>query len=583
VSRCGVLLVLVGATAACTANIEGGPWSTSGAPVGAPGATPGGGLGTGTAGGSGTAPATATPDPNQPASGQVACASMTTESVGHRVLRRLTNAELETTIRTIFSLDTAAWPGVTLPSDAGSLDGFTNNVDSLTVGPDYVQGTLDGGKKIASLISADASLSKLVSCSTVGDRACADSFVSTVGAKLYRRPLSATEKGRYLALFDKVTKNEDFHSFAYWATLAMLQSPNVIYRSEVGDADGQGHYQLSQYEIATELAYTFTAAPPTSELMGLAAAGQLSTADQLEAAARGLVFDGANIKPAFRDVVLGFSQQWLGLEGFSNIKKDATLYPAFSSDVQTSMAEETRRFFSAVVLEDKAGVASLFTAPFTFVDSTLAKYYGFGAATGTDFVRVTRPANWGLGLLGQGSVLATQANALSTSPTRRGYLIRTKLLCGVVPPPPPVVGAIPPPTAAQTTRQRYETLHTANATCKACHSMMDNIGFSLEHLDSAGRFRDTENGFPIDDSGIVAGTSTGDVKVSGAADLANALAKLPETTDCVSSYLAAYALGVNHDSAACLVSGARSELHAGGSLLDFYVRMARAQHIRSRQ
>jgi hypothetical protein len=363
----------------------------------------------------------------------------------------------------------------------------------------------------------------------------------------------------------------------------MLQSPNVIYRSEVGDADGAGHFKLSQYEIATELAYTFTAAPPSTELMGLAAAGQLSTADQIEAAARTLVFDGANVKPAFRDVVLRFSEQWLGLEGFSNIKKDAKLYPDFSADVQTSMAEETRRFFSAIVLEDKGGVASLFTAPFTFVDSTLAKYYGFGSATGTDFVRVTRPANWGVGLLGQGSLLSTHANALTTSPTRRGFLVRTKLLCGVVPPPPPVVGAIPEPSAAQTTRQRYETLHTANASCKGCHSMMDNIGFSLEHLDSAGRYRDTENNFPIDDSGIVSATSSGDVKVSGAADLASALSKLPETTDCVSSFLAAYALGVNHDSATCLVTSARNDLKAGGSLLDFYVGMARAEHIRSRQ
>jgi hypothetical protein len=156
-------------------------------------------------------------------------------------------------------------------------------------------------------------------------------------------------------------------------------------------------------------------------------------------------------------------------------------------------------------------------------------------------------------------------------------------LCGVVPPPPPVVGPIPAPTAAQTTRQRYETLHTANASCKGCHAMMDNIGFSLEHLDAAGRYRETENNFAIDATGTVGATTAGDVKVNGAAELATALSTLPEATSCVSSYMAAYALGVAHDSAACLVSNAATELRAGSSLLDFYVRMSRSEHIRTRQ
>jgi hypothetical protein len=282
-------------------------------------------------------------------------------------------------------------------------------------------------------------------------------------------------------------------------------------------------------------------------------------------------------------VILRFSEQWLSLTGFSNIKKDAGLYPQFNDEVQAAMAEETRRFFSAVVLEDQGKVSDLFTAPYTLVNDKLAAYYGFGSASGADFVRAPRPANWGVGLLSQGSLLATQANSLTTSPTRRGHLIRTKLLCGFVPPPPAVVGEIPPPTAAQTTRQRYEELHTANASCKSCHAMMDNIGFSLEHLDSAGRYRETENSFAINDDGIVSDTTAGDVKVDGATGLATALASLPEVTDCMSSYMAAYALGVNHENAACLVTGAGNQLRAGSSVLDFYLAIAKSEHFRSRQ
>jgi hypothetical protein len=573
-SRLHWLLVAASAVAGCTANIEG----TADKPGGPAGSNPDT---QGSAGTTSTTPPVV--DPNQPPTAQVACDAAGTQTIGHRALRRLTNAELEATLRTTFGLDAAAWAGVNLPSDAGSLDGFTNNVDSLTVSPDYAKGTLDGAKKLAAQISGDALLSKLAPCASAGDRACADSFVSSLGAKLYRRPLTSSEKTRYLALYDKITAKEDFKSFAYWAATAMLQSPNLIYRSEVGEPDGSGHFKLSAYEIATELAYAFTGGPPSAALTELAAASQLSTPEQIEAAARGLIYDGQAVKPAFRDVVLHFANQWLGLGGLSNLKKDAVLYPDFSADVQESMAEETRRFFSAVVLEEKGNVQSLLTAPYTYVDGALSQYYGFGTASGADFARVTRPANWGLGLLAQGSLLAVQANSLTTSPTRRGYLVRTKLLCGVVPPPPAVVGPIPEPTATQTTRQRYEVVHEANPSCGGCHAMMDHIGFALEHLDSAGRYRETENSFAIDDTGTVSGTTAGDLEIKGASELATALSKLPEVSDCVSSYVAAYTLGVNHESAACLVNSAAAELRGGKSLLDFYVGMARSEHFRTRQ
>jgi hypothetical protein len=537
--------------------------------AGAPGTTPG----------PTTSPQT---DPNQPPSGQVDCGSSATETVGHRVLRRLTNAELETTLRAAFNLSAEQWSGVNLPSDAGSLDGFTNNVDSLNVGPDYAKGTLEHAKKIASLVSADAALAQLAPCSSQGDAACAETFVTSVGEKLYRRPLSASEKARYLGLYDKIGKAEDFESFAYWATVAMLQSPHLIYRSEVGEPDG-ARFKLTPYEIATQLAYTFTGGPPSAALTQLAASNQLGTADQIEAAARGLVFDGASVRPAFRDVLLHFADQWLGLAALSNLKKDATLYPNYSQQVQDAMSEETRRFLSAVIFEDKGNVQSLLTAPFTYVDSNLAGYYGFGAASGSEFVRVTRPANWGIGLLAQGSLLSVQANNLTTSPTRRGHLVRTHILCGAVPPPPAVVGEIPAPTATKTTRQRYEELHEANPSCAGCHTMMDPIGFALEHLDAAGHYRDTENGFAINDDGKITGTSAGDLAVDGAAALSESLAKLPEVTECVSAYVGAYALGVNHENAACLIKTAGEKLDGGGSLLDFYVAIARSEHFRSRQ
>jgi hypothetical protein len=521
-------------------------------------------------------------DPTKPPSAQVMCPGNGKEIVGKRALRRLTIPEFEATIRSAFALDAKQWVGLNVPPDSGSDDGFTNNVDRLTVSPEYARGAAESSRQVAALVSSDANLTKLLPCAATGDTACADSFVTSFGTKLYRRPLTSAEKARYMSMYDKTSK-EGFKSFVFWATSTMLQSPNVIYRSELGEPDGTGRFKLTPYEVASQLSYTFTGGPPTPELMQLAATNKLASAADVETAARALVFDGQAVRPAFRDQVLRFTDQWLGLSRLSNVKKDATLYPDFNSQIQDSLAEETRRFISAVLLEDKGSVASLLTAPYTFVDTKLAKYYGFGAATGTDFAKITRPPEWGVGLLAQGSMLAVLANGLSTSPTRRGHMVRTTMMCVPVPPPPPVVDPIPEPTEAKTTRQRYEELHAANVACSGCHAMMDPIGFAFEHLDSGGRYRQKEGKFDINDSAIVTASSKGDLKVNGPTELAKAISTLPEVTDCMAAYLAAYALGVNHDSAQCLVSSATAELRNGMSVVDFYVRMARSEHFRFRQ
>ncbi len=521
-------------------------------------------------------------NPTPPPSAQVACPTNGGQTVGRRALRRMTNAELETTIRTTFGIDAKAWAGLTVPPDAASEDGFTNNVDHLKVGTEYARGSLESGRKVAALVASDAVLPRLLPCAATGGAACATTFVETFGSKLYRRPLTAAEKARYVALFDKVGKAGDWKAGVYWATAAMLQSPNVIYRSELGEPDGKGRFKLTGYEIASELAYTLTGGPPSDALLKLAADNRLSTADDVEAAARELVFEGATVRPAFRDVLLRFSDQWLGLATLSNLKKDDTAFPDFKADIQEALGEETRRLLTSVLLEEKGGMSKLLTAPYTFVDAKLAKYYGFGTP-GADFTKVDRPAGWGIGVLAQGSMLAIESHSVTTSPTKRGYMVRSRLMCNTPPPPPPVVGNLPEPTEAETTRQRYEQLHAGVQECKGCHQLMDPIGFAFEHLDASGRYREKEGKFPIDASGVVTSTSAGDLAFNGPTELANKIAGLPEISDCAAAHIAAYALGASRESATCLTGTATDELRKGGSLVDFFVRLTRSDHFRLRQ
>jgi len=77
-------------------------------------------------------------------------------------------------------------------------------------------------------------------------------------------------------------------------------------------------------------------------------------------------------------------------------------------------------------------------------------------------------------------------------------------------------------------RQRVE-LQTKPQACQGCHIMINPLGFSLEHFDAVGRFRETENGKPIDASGTYDLASGETRSLNGAADLATFLADNSET------------------------------------------------------
>jgi hypothetical protein len=146
-----------------------------------------------------------------------------------------------------------------------------------------------------------------------------------------------------------------------------------------------------------------------------------------------------------------------------------------------------------------------------------------------------------------------------------------------------MVDPLPDPTDAETTRQRYEQLHAKAATCRACHELIDQIGFGFEKLDAVGRHRDREGRFDIDDSGRIAGTSAGTVEFRGPAELSQAVARLPEVAECMASFMAANAFGLDHHRTPCLVRTAAADLRAGKlSIADFYIRLVRSEHFRFR-
>ncbi len=514
------------------------------------------------------------------------CVADESDVPGPRMLRRLTTTQVEVTVRAIFGLTTDDWSGHALPPDAAASNGFTNNADRLVVNDTFAARLRDMGEDVGEIVSVEPHLSRVLPCAPAADRACAETYLDTIGRRVYRRALTAAEKARYLALYDDVTSTEPFGAWVKWATMALLQSPHAIYRSELGEVAGGEAYRLTPDEVATALAFTYTGAPPDGALLDRAASGGLDDPDAIRAAATELAFDGDTLRPAAEAMRLDFVERWLGLSGRQNLVRDATMFPGFDATVKASMEAELRAFVRDVLIAKQGGVDELLTAPYTFLDPTLAAFYGFGAPSGAGFAEVARPEGWGVGLLALGAVQTVHAHVNSTSPTKRGHLVRSRLLCEDIPPPPATITPIPEPSAAATTRQRYEEMHATESVCADCHHLMDPVGFGFEGLDAVGRFRATENGVPIDATGYLADMAgeAPEIPFDGPDELAHDLAEDPAVHRCFAAVLASDAYGLLQEDTRCMVSTpadafARGELTVG----DLLVELATTPHFLERR
>jgi hypothetical protein len=487
-------------------------------------------------------------------------------------LRRLTARELERTLRDAFPTLGVSWSGVRLGADPVSSLGFSNDAHTLVVASQTAQELLSSAEDVATALTTGNALAQLQPCAAEAapGRACADQLVQSVGARLFRRAVYTEEAADYGALYDGVAAKSDFATGARWVLVAMIQSPSTVYRSELGVAGGAGR-QLTPEELASELSYTYGGTAPSAELLAAAKRGDFATPAARVAKAKELL-GTANGQEQLHQ----FLAEWSGYGRIAS--KTKTTVVNFDA-LRDSMLQETKLFMNEAVVTRKGGVKELLTASYTFVDSSLAALYGFGAASGSDFAQVQRPAGQGLGLLAQGSILAGSAHSDASSPTLRGLVVYEKLLCHQKPKPPPNIPAIEAPmTGGKTTRQRYESAHGASPNCKACHQFFDPIGFGFEHFDEAGRYRADENGSPLDTTGQVLSYPDGATafELSGLEDLASKLADRAEVSDCVSGLAAAYAFA-GGGGRTCLAEEARSAFARGElGVLDYFAQLAAA-------
>lgn len=568
-------MALLAAGAGCRASAVVSPGGNAGGATGGGsaghsggGAGAKGGSGAGSGGGSGGAPASSTggnPGSGGSAPDAQACSQAAN---GSPVLRLLTSRELQGTLDDIFPEVQGQWTA-SLPANAVSSYGFDNDAQA-SVGAQLAGGLLDTALSLATALLGPP-LAQVLPCSTsTANHACAETFLNKYGRRLFRRSLRSAEHDQYLAFFDQSLAKSDFKTALKWMTVGLIQSPNAIYRSEIGTVQGSTR-KLTPVEVASELAYTYSGTTPSDDLLSKAESGSMDPPAKVAAAIMAT--------SAGQETLQRFFEAYFDYGNVTSIQK--TNVPSFAT-LSVDMVEETRHFIDDVVFQNKGGLKDLLTSPSTNPSKALAAFYSFPTPM-NDFDAVTRPAGRGIGILAQGAFLASHAASDASSPTKRGLFPFSRLFCLSKPSPPPNVPPIPTPAPGQeTTRQRYEQSHASVEPCKSCHKQFDPLGFGFEHFNEAGQYRETESGLTIDASGTytpsIAGAQT--FSFAGQEDLATALAQIPEAQQCVASYLATYAFGTGQ---ACLGASAVPDLQSGKiGLVDAFVNLASEPHFQTR-
>jgi Protein of unknown function (DUF1592)/Protein of unknown function (DUF1588)/Protein of unknown function (DUF1587)/Protein of unknown function (DUF1585)/Protein of unknown function (DUF1595) len=394
----------------------------------------------------------------------------------------------------------------------------------------------------------------------------AQELLGQFAMRAFRRPVDGATLDRLVSVVEALSGDQEqtFEASVARAMVVALASPRFVFREEgIEPASGDRYPLLDEYALAVRLSYFLWSSMPDDELFHLAAEHKLRA--NLPAQLKRMLAD-----PRSAEFFRHFVGQWLQTRDVDTVLINASavlshdaprdpeadrrrarfrelnrkssenlsakekeelkevreaFFRSFrrsrefelTRDLRQAMRQETEMLFENIVRKDRS-LLELIDSDYTFLNERLAKHYGIDGIKGDVMRQVALPPGSPLGgVLTQGTMLTVTSNPDRTSPVKRGLFVLDNIL-GMPPPPPPP--DIPPLEVAgkklagrTPTLRESLALHRNTASCASCHNRMDPLGLALENYNALGRWRDKENGQPIDASGrLVTGESFNGIK-----------------------------------------------------------------------
>jgi hypothetical protein len=488
----------------------------------------------------------------------------------YRVIK-LTNAQWAKAVQQVLNLPAPSGLEQVFESPVTVNRRFSNNELALGMDARNWQDFQSASETLAAQVTAtDAALAKVY---TGTDPA---GFITTLGRRIYRRALTSAEQSTYMTLYGQGSSLMGTRStFAKGASLvlrAMLQSPYFLYRTELG-AKGA---PLNGYEIAAKLSLWLRGAPPDDATLDSAAGpGKLDTADGAAALAMKMLAD-----PAATAAMRQFHGEWLHFSDFESLTR---MVAGYSEALNPEFEESSYRYFDDIFSQG-LGLKDILLSTKGYYGPKMAPLYGLSAPAAGTYAQADFGAQR-VGWFSQVPYLTYFGIDDHNEPESilRGVSLNLDVICATLGPPAPTIPPLPPLKPGETNRQNVD-MHTG--TCgMACHNNMINpLGFSFEHFDGLGQYRDTENGgLTIDSSGKYT-FADGTVKTwNDGPGLMQVLASTPQTHMCYAKKLASY--GLQRDIVASdmplLTSLASASMAQGGSVKQLIVSLVKSDAFRT--
>ena len=376
-------------------------------------------------------------------------------------------------------------------------------------------------------------------------------IVREFASKAFRRPVEdrIVDALTALALARNQEEGAKFVDGVKLAVTATLTSPRFLFRREAqAEPDNPGRVvPVDQFALASRLSYFLWSSTPDEELLRLASKGQLR-AELRSQVDRMLADEKAN------RMVSNFVGQWLQSRDLGSLDIDVrhilgesnkrNAERIFDQEMRKDMGKETELFFQHILKENRP-IIELLNARYSFLNESLAKFYGVSGVKGDTYRRVEFGEEQQArgGILTQGTFLIVTSQPTRTSPVKRGLFVLENILGTPAPPAPPDVPELEDPEkeSVEGTMRERMVAHREKALCKSCHQRMDPIGLALENFNAIGQWRDEDAGQPIDSAGQLV---TGE-KFSNVMELKEILisSRKEDFYRCLTEKMLTYALG----------------------------------------
>ena len=451
---------------------------------------------------------------------------------------------------------------------------------------------------------------------------CAWESVRRFAQRAYRRPFVEGEEARLEAFWGDLKATSPLDEAIALTVAGVLESPGFIYRVEVGDETRAvgGRSPLTGWELASKLSYFLWDSAPDEALFVAADRGELDHREGLEVQARRLLSD-----PRAREALVRFHAQLLGTDkvlGVSPARRafgpvfgvtanpplDTTgdeIWPQIMGRLRYALLYESELFIEEVLFEGEGTLTELLTSNQGWMTDLTEGIYGTSvrrldreqvskrvsliAASGTRTATLTLnpvefPESQRAGVLTLPSVLTLGSYAVQPGPVLRGVRILERLGCVEFGPPPAGVEAALPPDTIETegTNRARTAAATSEAACAGCHNTINPPGFAFEHYDAVGRYREMDNGEPVDASGVL--TLGGErLEFTDGVDFAHQLAANNAVRDCYALRWTRYATGEQLESDAEGLESIQASFRANDKVSELLVSIVISDLFRFRE